>query len=309
MKQWKGRSLISINEVSREDIIDVLERAKKIELLPKEKKELLLRNIVIANLFFEPSTRTRLSFESAAVQLGAKVIGFADPGSSSAVKGESLTDTIKMVENYASILVIRHPKEGAARLAATITKRVVINAGDGANQHPTQTFLDLYTIKKSHKKISNLHVAVVGDLKYGRTVHSLAIALSHFNCRLYFVSPEMLGMPTSICEQLEKKKIIFSYHNDIEEVIDKVDILYMTRIQKERFGDPLEYLRIKDSYVLREEMLKKAKQTMKILHPLPRVNEMERSIDQTKYAAYFDQAANGIPVRQAILTLVAGVKI
>jgi aspartate carbamoyltransferase catalytic subunit len=196
MKTWKGRSLISINDVSREDIIYVLESAKKIESLPKKEKEQLLKNAVVANLFFEPSTRTRLSFESAAVQLGAKVIGFADPGSSSAVKGESLTDTIKMVENYAGILVIRHPKEGAARLAATITKKVVINAGDGANQHPTQTFLDLYTIKKSHKKISNLHVAVVGDLKYGRTVHSLAIALSHFNCRLYFVSPKMLGIPS-----------------------------------------------------------------------------------------------------------------
>jgi aspartate carbamoyltransferase catalytic subunit len=309
MKTWKGRSLISINDVSREDIIYVLESAKKIESLPKKEKEQLLKNAVVANLFFEPSTRTRLSFESAAVQLGAKVIGFADPGSSSAVKGESLTDTIKMVENYAGILVIRHPKEGAARLAATITKKVVINAGDGANQHPTQTFLDLYTIKKSHKKISNLHVAVVGDLKYGRTVHSLAIALSHFNCRLYFVSPIMLGMPSSICEELEKKNIIFSYHNDIEEVIDKVDILYMTRIQKERFGDPLEYLRIKDSYALKEEMLKKAKPTMKILHPLPRVGEMERSIDQTKHAAYFEQAANGIPVRQAILALVAGVQL
>ena len=309
MKQWKGISLISINEVSREDIIDILERAKRLESLSKEKKEQLLKSIVVANLFFEPSTRTRLSFESAAVQLGARVIGFADPGSSSAVKGESLTDTIKMVENYADILVIRHPKEGAARLAADKTKKIVINAGDGANQHPTQTFLDLYTIKKSHKNITNLHVAIIGDLKYGRTVHSLAIALSHFNCQLYFVSPKMLGMPTSICEELEKKKVTFSYHNDIEEVIDKVDILYMTRIQKERFGDPLEYLRIKDSYVLREEMLKKAKQTMKILHPLPRVNEMERSIDQTKYAAYFDQAANGIPVRQAILTLVAGAKI
>ncbi len=304
---WKGRSIISINDFTKEEIIDVLEAAKKMEKLPVQKKQQLLKDTVIATLFFEPSTRTRLSFESAAVQLGAKVIGFADPTSSSAIKGETLYDTIRMVEQYADFIIMRHPQEGAPRVAADATKKIIINAGDGANQHPTQTFLDLYTIKKRHKNITGLHIALVGDLKYGRTVHSLAIALSHFGCTLSFISPESLRMPTSICEELARKKIAYAHFERIEDVIPTADVLYMTRIQKERFGDPMEYTRVKDSYILSKEILHHAKKSLTILHPLPRVNEIEKSIDELSCAAYFEQAGNGIPVRQAILALVAGV--
>lgn len=303
---WQGKSIISINDFSREEIIHVLETAKKLEKTPGKKYEGLLKNKVVATLFFEPSTRTRLSFESAAVQLGAKIIGFADAKVSSFAKGETLHDTIKMVEQYADIIVMRHPQEGAPRFAADVTKKIIINAGDGANQHPTQTFLDLYTIKKTQGKLTGLKVALVGDLKYGRTVHSLASALAHFNCTLYFISPESLRMPTSICEELQKKNITFTQHERMEEVIKKVDVLYMTRIQKERFGDPLEYLRVKDAYVLQKEMIAGVKQNLKILHPLPRVNEINKEIDATAYAAYFEQAGNGIKVRQALLALVAG---
>ncbi|PIN77961.1 aspartate carbamoyltransferase [Candidatus Woesearchaeota archaeon CG10_big_fil_rev_8_21_14_0_10_34_8] len=304
--KWKKQHIVSINDFSRDELIHILETAKKLEKLKNSKKQSLLKNKVVATLFFEPSTRTRLSFESAASQLGAKIIGFADPNVSSAKKGESLHDTIKMVEQYADIIVIRHNIEGAARLAAETTKKPVINAGDGANQHPTQTFLDLFTIKKTQKNITNLNVALVGDLKYGRTVHSLAVALSHFNCRLYFISPEILGMPQSICNVLKKKGIKFSIHKKIEEVIDRVDILYMTRIQKERFGDPVEYQRVKDAYILCADHLKNAKSNLKILHPLPRVNEINIDVDNLKYANYFEQAGNGILVRQAVLSLVAG---
>lgn len=306
MKQWKGRSIISINDFSREEIIHVLETAKVLEKIQREKRATILKNNIVATLFFEPSTRTRLSFESAAAQLGAKVIGFADPKVSSFAKGETLHDTIKMVEQYADIIVMRHPQEGAARLAADITRKVVINAGDGANQHPTQTFLDLYTIKKTQRRLTGLKVALVGDLKYGRTVHSLAIALAHFGCTLYFISPETLSMPASICEQLQKQNIQYAQHERIEEVLQEVDILYMTRIQKERFGDPMEYMRVKDAYILQQQALKGVKKNLKILHPLPRVNEITQAIDSLPYAGYFEQAGNGVLVRQALLALVTG---
>lgn len=303
---WKGRSIISINEFSRDEIIHILETARKIEKIAREKKAALLKNNIVATLFFEPSTRTRLSFESAAVQLGASVIGFSDANVSSFAKGETLHDTIKMVEQYADIIIMRHPREGAARLAADSTKKVVINAGDGANQHPTQTFLDLYTIKKAQGKLTGLKVALVGDLKYGRTVHSLVIALAHFGCTLYFISPEALRMPTSICEQLQKRKIEYVQYEKIEEVLPKVDILYMTRIQKERFGDPMEYMKVKDAYILQPQILQSAKKNLKILHPLPRVNEVAQEIDALPYAGYFEQAGNGVLVREALLALVAG---
>lgn len=304
---WKGRSIISINDFTREELIYILETAKKIEALSPQKKQQLLKDKVVATLFFEPSTRTRLSFESAAVQLGGRIIGFADPGSSSATKGETLYDTIRMVEHYADIIVMRHPREGAPRVAADATSKPIINAGDGANQHPTQTFLDLYTIKKKHKNITGLHIALVGDLKYGRTVHSLAIALSHFDCTISFISPEALSMPSSICEELKKRNISYSHHEKIEEVISQIDVLYMTRIQKERFGDPIEYNKVKDSYILTKEILKNAKKQLTILHPLPRINEIHREVDLLPSATYFEQAGHGIPVRQAILALVAGV--
>jgi aspartate carbamoyltransferase catalytic subunit len=308
--KWKKKHIISINDFSREEIIHVLETAKKIEALSPKRKQKILKNKIVATLFFEPSTRTRLSFESAATQLGAKIIGFADPASSSVKKGETLHDTIKMVEQYADIIVMRHKLEGAARLAMETTTKSILNGGDGANQHPTQTFLDLYTIKKTQKKLTGLHIALVGDLKYGRTVHSLATAASHFNCRLYFISPPSLQMPRAICDTLKKKGIHFSVHQEIDEVIPHIDILYMTRIQKERFGDPIEYQRVKDAYILtREELEKnKPKKNLRILHPLPRVNEISPDIDETEYATYFEQAGNGIPVRQALLQLVTSIK-
>ena len=304
---FKGRSIISINEISKEEIIHILETARKLEAMNDERKRKLLSGHVLATLFFEPSTRTRLSFESSMKRMGGKTIGFADPTTTSTSKGETLHDTIKMVENYVDVIAIRHPLEGAARVAAESTKKPVINAGDGSNQHPTQTLLDLYTIKKTQGRITNLSVAMVGDLKYGRTVHSLAVALSHFNCRLFFVAPESLKMPKSYLDYLSSKGINFSEHEKIEEVIDKVDILYSTRIQKERFPDPAEYQKVKDVYILRKSMLSGVKQNMKILHPLPRVNEIHPDVDKTPYAHYFQEAANGIPIRQALLCLALGV--
>ncbi|MCX6706693.1 MAG: aspartate carbamoyltransferase [Candidatus Woesearchaeota archaeon] len=303
---FRGRSIISINNLSKEEIIYILETAKKIEAMPFKKKSELLKGKVMASLFFEPSTRTRLSFNSAMTRLGGRVIGFSDPMTSSFAKGETLYDTIKMVENYVDVIAIRHPIEGAARLASEATEKPVVNGGDGANQHPTQTLLDLYTIKKAQGKISGLKIAMCGDLKYGRTVHSLAIALSHFNCRLYFISPESLKMPAYYLAELSKRGVMFSEHEKIEEVIDEVDIFYSTRIQKERFPDHAEYEKVKDVYILTKEMLNKVKKNMRIMHPLPRVNEITLSVDSTPHAYYFQQSANGIPVRQAVLSLVLG---
>jgi len=303
MGEFKNKDIISINELSNQDIIKVLETAKQLE---KKPKPTILTGKVLATLFFEPSTRTRLSFESAMSRLGGKVIGFADSKVSSAAKGESLHDTIKVVEKYADVIVIRHPLDGSARVAAEATEIPIINAGDGANQHPTQTLLDLYTIKKTQGRITKLKVAMVGDLKYGRTVHSLAIALSRFDCKLYFVSPEQLKMPEEIIEELKEKKIEHSEHKLIEEVIKKVDILYLTRIQKERFPDVEEYEKVKNAYVLKEEMLEGVKPNLKIMHPLPRVNEISIEVDESRHANYFEQSGNGVPVRQALLALVLG---
>lgn len=304
---FRARSIISINDFTKDEIIHILETARKIEQMPFRKKSELLKGKVMASLFFEPSTRTRLSFNSAMTRLGGRVIGFSDPNTTSFAKGETLYDTIKMVENYVDVIAMRHPIEGSARLASEATEKPVINGGDGANQHPTQTLLDLYTIKKAQGKISGLKIAMCGDLKYGRTVHSLAIALSHFSCRLYFISPESLKMPAYYLAELSRKGIMFSEHEKIEEVIDEVDIFYSTRIQKERFPDHAEYEKVKDVYILTKEMLKNVKKNMRILHPLPRVNEITLSVDSTPHAYYFQQSANGIPVRQAVLSLVLGV--
>ncbi|MBI2128693.1 aspartate carbamoyltransferase [Candidatus Woesearchaeota archaeon] len=300
---FKGKDIISINELSKAEIIHILEVAKSLESRPKPN---LLNGKVLAALFFEPSTRTRLSFESAMSKLGGKVVGFADPSVSSVKKGETLSDTIKIVERYADVIVMRHPLEGSARVASDVSDVPVINAGDGANQHPTQTLLDLYTIKKIQGHISNLNIAMVGDLKYGRTTHSLAMALSHFNCRLFFISPEQLRMPSYILEELDKKNVEYSEHTQIEEVIKNADILYSTRIQKERFPDLAEYEKVRNVYIITKDMLKSVKSNLKILHPLPRVNEISTDVDSTKYAYYFEQAANGIPIRQALLSLVLG---
>lgn len=300
---FKDRDIISINDLSKADIIKILDTAKKME---KKAPPALLKGKIMASLFFEPSTRTRLSFESAMTRLGGKVIGFAEAGISSAKKGETLHDTIKMVENYCDVIVMRHSLAGAARIAAESSSKPVINAGDGTNQHPSQTFIDLYTIQKSQGKLNGLKVAFVGDLKYGRTVHSLAMALRFFNCEMFFVSPESLRMPDHYFDELRKARIKFSVHSKIEDVLNKIDILYMTRIQQERFPDPTDYEKVKGAHVLKKKMLENVKKNLKILHPLPRVDEISQNVDNTPYAYYFQQASFGVPVRQAVLALVLG---
>ena len=289
--------IISIHDFSKKQIIRILELAKKMET----NKKPLLANKVLATLFYEPSTRTRLSFESAMKQLGGKTIGFAEPKATSMAKGESLHDTIKMVEGYADIIVIRHYLEGAARLAAESTNLPVINAGDGSNQHPTQTFLDLFTIKKVQGKISNLNIGFLGDLKYGRTVHSLVTALSLFDCKMTFISPENLKIPENYLTFLSKKNIDFIEKSNVD--VKDLDILYVTRIQKERFPDPVEYEKVKNAFILDKSILKEVKKNFRIMHPLPRVNEIHPSLDNTGYDIYFQQAHNGIPTRQALLSL------
>lgn len=299
----KGRDIISIKELSKKEILGIIQNAEKLKISPQPK---LLNGYVMGSCFFEPSTRTRLSFETAMERLGGRVVGFADAGVTSAKKGESLYDSAKIIGQYVDVIAMRHPLEGAARRAAEATEVPIINGGDGANQHPSQTILDLFTIKESQKKLMNLNIAMVGDLKYGRTVHSLSQALTHFGARLYFVAPVSLQMPGYILEELKEKKIKFSLHERIEEVINKVDILYMTRIQKERFADQMDYEKVKDAFVLKIDMLKKAKPNLKILHPLPRINEIEPEIDKTKHAYYFEQAQNGLYARQALLSMVLG---
>jgi aspartate carbamoyltransferase catalytic subunit len=296
----RNRSIISITDLSKEEILLILKRAE--EMKKKSPKE-LLKSKILASCFYEPSTRTRLSFESAMIRLGGNVIGFSDSGSTSAKKGESLRDSIKIIGQYADLLVLRHPSEGSARAASESTDKPVINAGDGANQHPTQTLLDLFSIKECQKNLKGLHLAFIGDLKFGRTVHSLSLACAHFDMRLFFVSPEQLALPAEISHSLKKQGIKFSFHRRIEDILGKVDIVYMTRIQKER-SDPSVYEECKNVYILKEEMLKKAKKNLKIFHPLPRVNEIEVSIDKTPFAYYFQQAENGIYVRMALLSLI-----
>ncbi len=301
----KNKSLVSINDYSREEHERILDLAEEFEKHPTQK---ILQDYVVAALFFEPSTRTRLSFESAASRLGAKVIGFSEPGSTSVQKGESLRDTIKMVSNYSDIIVMRHPKEGSARFASEVSDVPIINAGDGANQHPTQTLLDLYSIRKTQGTLDNLNIAFVGDLKYGRTVHSLVIALSNYNTTFHLVSPQLLKLPSATKMHIKEKNLTYYQYTDIIDIIPLVDILYMTRIQKERFSDPIEYERVKNSYVLRNSMLAAAKPNMKILHPLPRVNEIAVDVDDNPQAYYFTQALNGVFVRQALLASILGVK-
>ncbi|MDF2529302.1 MAG: aspartate carbamoyltransferase [Gammaproteobacteria bacterium] len=292
------KDLISISDLSRSDIEFILKLASHFQQHPRAN---LLQGKLLANCFFEPSTRTRLSFEAAMLKLGGQTIGFADPANtSSGAKGESLSDSIKVISSYSDILVIRHPLAGAARLASEATNIPVINAGDGGNQHPSQTLLDLYSIQQTQGKLDELSIAMVGDLKYGRTVHSLAEAFAHFNARLYFVAPEGLNMPSSICDFLRKKGIRFSFHQDITEVIGKVDVLYMTRLQKERFNN-IELQSFKEHWILTPELLKQGKTNLKILHPLPRNEEISREVDDLPQAYYFQQAANGVPVRQAIM--------
>ena len=301
----KGKSLVSINDFTKEEQIHILDLAKEFEENPKQR---VLDNYVIASLFFEPSTRTRLSFESAISMLGGRIIGFTDSGSSSVQKGESLRDTIKTVDNYCDLIVMRHPLDGSARFATEVATVPIINAGDGSNQHPTQTLLDLYTIRQTQGKLDNLRIGFVGDLKYGRTVHSLLLALSNFNCTFDFVSPKSLMIPESYRLFLKEKGLEYKEMDDIQEIIPDVDILYMTRIQRERFSDPIEYEKVKNYFVLNKKMISDGKENMKILHPLPRVNEIDIDVDPDEKAYYFEQALNGVYVRQAILSLILGVK-
>ena len=297
------KHIISINDLSREDLELVLRTAAGLKANPQPE---LLKHKVIASCFFEASTRTRLSFETSMHRLGASVVGFADGSNTSlGKKGETLADTISVISTYVDAIVMRHPQEGAARMAAEFSSNVpVLNAGDGANQHPTQTLLDLFTIQETQERLSNLSIAMVGDLKYGRTVHSLTQALAKFEGnRFYFIAPDALAMPAYILKMLEEKGIEYSLHSSIEEVVPELDILYMTRVQKERL-DPSEYANVKAQFVLRAADLAGARANLKVLHPLPRIDEIATDVDKTPHAYYFQQAGNGIFARQALLALV-----
>ena len=290
---------------SREKIEYLIKMAQEFEKHPNRR---LLAGKVVATLFFEPSTRTRLSFETAANRLGARVIGFADPKVTSGTKGETLKDTIMMVSSYADVIVMRHYLEGAALYASEVAPVPIMNAGDGANQHPSQTMLDMYTIYQTQGTLDNLNIYMVGDLKYGRTVHSLLMAMRHFNPTFHFIAPDELQMPAAYKRYCEEYGIKYVEHQDFDaDTISDADILYMTRVQKERFADLEEYERVKDRYLLKNNMLSKARSNMKILHPLPRVNEIEYSIDETPYAYYFQQAQNGLYARQALICDVLGI--
>ncbi|MEN4768893.1 aspartate carbamoyltransferase [Duffyella gerundensis] len=297
------KHIISINDLNRQELELVLHTAAMLKAHPQPE---LLKHQVIASCFFEASTRTRLSFETAMHRLGASVVGFADGSNTSlGKKGETLADTISVISTYVDAIVMRHPQEGAARLATEFSGGIpILNAGDGANQHPTQTLLDLFTIQETQGRLSNLSVAMVGDLKYGRTVHSLTQALAKFDGnRFYFIAPDALAMPGYITDMLDEQGIVWSRHDSIEEVIPQLDILYMTRVQKERL-DPSEYANVKAQFILRAADLAGAGDNMKVLHPLPRIDEITTDVDKTPYAWYFQQAGNGIYARQALLALV-----
>jgi aspartate carbamoyltransferase catalytic subunit len=295
----KKESFVSIADCSKENILQLIRRASFFEQNPNRK---LLEGKVCATLFFEPSTRTRLSFETAINRLGGRVIGFSDAATTSSSKGETLKDTIKMVSNYADLIIMRHYLEGAARYASEITEIPIINAGDGANQHPSQTLLDIYSIYKTQGTLDNLVITMVGDLKYGRTVHSLLNGMSHFNPVFRFVAPEELKLPDIYKQFLDNNAIKYFEHTDFSpEVINQSDILYMTRVQRERFTDLMEYEKVKNVYVLNNKMLNNSKCNLRILHPLPRVNEIAYDVDDNPKAYYFEQAKNGVYARQAII--------
>ncbi len=301
----KNKSLVSITDYTKDEYLRILALAEEFEHHPQPN---LLQDKVIATLFFEPSTRTRLSFESAVVKLGGRVIGFSDSSSSSVTKGETLYDTIKIVSNYCDLIVMRHPLEGAARFASEVTSVPVVNAGDGANQHPTQTLLDLYSIAKTQGTLENLTLFMVGDLKYGRTVHSLLMAMSQFQATFHFISPDELKMPEEYKYYLDCLGLKYTEQKEFGTNISEADIIYMTRVQKERFSDPIEYERTKNAYVLKNKMLDNTKPNMKVLHPLPRVNEIDQDVDTNPKAYYFTQALNGVYIRQAIIAAILGLK-
>jgi len=304
---FKGKDIISIKDFSKIEIDYILNYAEKMLPFAKgEKYNDILRGKVLSSLFFEPSTRTRLSFESAMNRLGGRVIGFADPSGTSQKKGESLADTIRMADSYSDAIVVRHPQEGAARLAAEFAKVPVLNAGDGAGKHPTQCLLDLFTIKNEKKKIQKKNIILLGDLKYGRTVHSLAYALSVYGAELIFVSPISLKMPKEVINECMELGVEPTQTSNLEKAIKDADVLYATRIQKERFPDAEEYNKVVGSYRINNELLKNAKEDLLVMHPLPRITEIDPEVDNTKHAVYFKQAFNGVPIRMALLSLVMG---
>ena len=302
--KFKGRDIISIKDFNRKEIDYILKTAEAIEPLAKSGSD-MLHGKMLATLFFEPSTRTRLSFEAAMHKLGGSAIGFAKPEIASVKKGENLADTIRVVENYADVIALRHPLEGAARLAAEFAQIPIINAGSGAEEHPTQALLDLYTILKEKNQIDRLNIALIGDLRYGRTVHSLAYALSLYDVKLHLISPELLRMRREVLDTI-KKKIEVVEKMDMEEALPEIDVLYMTRIQKERFADMAEYAKVKGAYKIDCDVLENVKKDMVIMHPLPRVDEIADEVDATPHARYFQQVWNGIVVRMALLALILG---
>jgi aspartate carbamoyltransferase catalytic subunit len=304
---FKGVDIVSIRDLSKDQILEILSLAEK--MIPYAKGEKFTKALdgrLLANLFFEPSTRTRLSFESAMLRLGGRVLEIGHISTTSIVKGETLADTVRMFEYYADVIVLRHPHEGASRLAAHFSSRPVINAGDGAGQHPTQTLLDLFTIRREKGSLDGLRTAIIGDLKYGRTVHSLAEALAMFGVELTFVAPEQLQMPKETINEVRSRGIEPEISFDLEDVISDIDVLYVTRIQKERFPDPEEYLRVAGSYRVDKALLREAKKDLIVMHPLPRVDEIAPEVDYTQHSKYFQQAFNGLPVRMALLLLLLG---
>jgi len=299
------KSLISITDLDKREILRIMELASEFERNPDQR---LLEGKIVASLFFEPSTRTRLSFESAATRLGARVIGFSDTNNTSVSKGETFHDTIMTIANYCDMIVMRHSLEGAPRYASEISKVPVVNAGDGSNQHPSQTLLDLYSIRKTQGRLDDINIMMIGDLKYGRTVHSLLLALSHFNARFTFVAPPEMELPREYKQFLDENKLNYTEKQQIDDSIKDADIVYMTRVQRERFNDPLEYERVKNVYVLRESTIEGTKPGMRILHPLPRVNEIDPRLDRSEKAYYFRQTENGVYTRMAIMSYLLGAK-
>ena len=296
------KDLISIDDLRLEQILDYLDLAARVAAMPAAEKMALLPGKLLATLFFEPSTRTRLSFEAAMCRLGGRVIGFSETASSSTAKGESFSDSIRTVEQYADIIAVRHPKEGTARLASEIAKIPILNAGDVANQHPTQTLLDLFTLRKFFGKVDGLRIALVGDLKYSRTIHSLCRALLMFDgVAMTLVSPESLKLPKYLQKAAAGTTTKFRETDSLADAIRESDLVYMTRIQKERFPDAVEYEKVKDAYVLDAQMLAGKPAGFKVLHPLPRVNEISPDVDATPHAGYFEQARNGVTMRQALI--------
>lgn len=303
----ENESLVSISDFSKEEILELLDDMRYFEANPNRN---LLAGKVVATLFFEPSTRTRLSFETAVNRLGGRIIGFSDASTTSSSKGETLKDTIMMVNNYVDLIIMRHYLEGAARYASEISRVPVINAGDGANQHPSQTMLDLYSIYKTQGTLENLTITMVGDLKYGRTVHSLLMAMYYFNPTFNFVACDELKMPQEYKDFCDAHNIKYTETTEFsEDVINQSDIIYMTRVQRERFTDLMEYERVKNLYNLHNSMLDNSKENVRILHPLPRVNEISQDVDDNPKAYYFQQAQNGLYARQAIICKVFGIDI